>query len=395
MADIFRSAFQNLGRKRLRTALTMMGVAIGVASVILIGNISQCGTDALTHEFDSLGLSGLSISTLENDSQVVLTDTDLKVVRESENVEMAMPVMMQATSVQTTRITGKALAWGIDADANQIISLNILYGRSISVSDVKSGARVCMVDENFSQASYKRNNIIGKKLSITCSSGTEEFEVVGIVKTGSGLLQNFIGNYIPNFVYIPYSTMQQLLGKNSFDQIAVKLKSGTDVDKTGDLLVQSLNRTNGSSNAFVSNNLMKQRDSLSNILGVITLILSSVGAISLLVASLSIMTVMLVSVNERTREIGIKKSIGARRKDILLEFMFEAILITLIGSIFGILAGYGISYLGASYFGFTLGIRLDIMALAVGFSILTGMVFGVYPAMKAARMNPVDALRME
>ena len=209
------------------------------------------------------------------------------------------------------------------------------------------------------------------------------------------MLQNFIGSYIPNFVYVPYSTMQQLLGKNSFDQIAVKLKSGTDVDKTGDMLVQSLNRTNGSSNAFVSNNLMKQRDSLSNILGVVTLILSSVGAISLLVASLSIMTVMLVSVNERTREIGIKKSIGARKKDILLEFMFEAVLITLFGSLFGILAGYGISYLGASYFGFALGIRLDIMALAVGFSVLTGMIFGVYPAMKAAKMNPVDALRME
>jgi putative ABC transport system permease protein len=252
-----------------------------------------------------------------------------------------------------------------------------------------------MVDENFSQASYKRNNIIGKKLSITSGGGTEEFEVVGIVKTGSGLLQNFIGNYIPNFVYVPYSTMQQLLGKDSFDQIAVKLKSGTDVDKTGDMLVQSLNRTNGSSNAFVSNNLMKQRDSLSNILGVVTLILSAVGAISLLVASLSIMTVMLVSVNERTREIGIKKSIGARKKDILLEFMFEAILITLFGSFFGIISGYAISYLGASYFGFTLGIRLDIMALAVVFSVLTGMVFGVYPAMKAAKMNPVDALRME
>lgn len=395
MTDLFRSAFQNLGRKRLRTALTMMGVAIGVASVILIGNISQCGTDALSREFDSLGLSGLSISAVENENQASLSASDLEIVRKSENVEQAMPVMMQATSVQTTRIVGKALVWGIDADANQIISLDVLYGRSIGVQDVKSGAKVCMVDENFSQVAYKRNNIVGKKVQIATGSGFEEFEVIGIVKTGSGLLQNFIGDYIPNFVYVPYSTMQDLLGKSSFDQIAVKVKSGSNVDSTGELLIQTLNRKNGSSNAFVSNNLMKQRDSLSNILGIITLILSAVGAISLLVASLSIMTVMLVSVNERTREIGIKKSIGARRKDILLEFLFEAMLITLIGSFVGILAGYGVSFLGASYFGLTLGVRFDIMGLAVGFSVLTGMVFGVYPAMKAASMNPVEALRME
>ena len=140
---------------------------------------------------------------------------------------------------------------------------------------------------------------------------------------------------------------------------------------------------------------MKQKDGLTNMLDIITLVLSAVGAISLLVASLSIMTVMLVSVNERTREIGIKKSIGAKKSAILLEFLFEAVLITLLGCAVGIMFGYGISYAGASYFQMRLSFRGDILLLAVGFSLLTGVIFGVYPAAKASNLKPVDALRME
>lgn len=395
MIDIFRSAFHNLGRKRLRTALTMMGVAIGVASVIIIGNISQCGTDVLTRELDSLGLSGLAISTMGESTHVTLSPSDLELVREAEEVEEAMPVMMQPTNIQTSRIISKALLWGIDSGANQIISLDVLYGRSIHTGDIQSNAKVCLVDENFSQSAYKRSNIIGKNITVLCNGVPEEFTVIGIVKTGSGLLQNVIGEYIPNFVYVPYSTMQALLNRNYFDQIAVKIKTGSDVDQTGELLVQSLNRQNGVYNGFTSNNLVKQKDSLTKLLDIVTLILSAVGAISLVVASLSIMTVMLVSVNERTREIGIKKSIGARQRDILLEFLYEAMLITLIGSFLGVLAGYIISYLGASSFGLALGLRFDVMGMTIAFSLLTGIIFGVYPALKASRLHPVDALRVD
>ena len=147
--------------------------------------------------------------------------------------------------------------------------------------------------------------------------------------------------------------------------------------------------------AFVANNLAKQKDGLLQVLGLVTLILSAVGSISLLVASLSIMTVMLVSVNERTREIGIKKALGATRNAIMLEFLFEAGLISLIGCILGTGAGYLISFIGASYFHVAFHIRIDIILMAAGFSILSGTVFGVYPAYKAARLKPVDALRQE
>lgn len=395
MVDYIKSAFQNLRRKRVRTALTILGITIGVGSVIIIGNISQCGTNALSTELDGLGLSGLSVSSSTDAENITLNDNDLNIIKKCDQVEQAAPIMVESTDVSTQRLNQKALVWGIDTKASQIISINLLYGRLFSNQDISTCANVCLVDEAFSKSAYKRNNIIGKNISILCGGAQESFKVIGIIKTGSGLLQNIMGDYIPNFIYVPYTTVQTAVGRDDFDQIAVKVKAGANVDNIGQTIVDSLNRNNGTTNAFVSNNLAKQKDSLTNMLGIITLILSAVGAISLLVASLSIMTVMLVSVNERTREIGIKKAIGAKRSAIMLEFMFEAVLISLIGCVFGIAAGYLISYAGAAYFGVALSVRSDIMLLAVGFSILSGTVFGVYPAYKASKLKPVDALRQE
>ena len=395
MIDYIKSAFQNLNRKRIRTALTIFGIAIGVGSVIIIGNISQCGTNALSSELDGLGLSGLSISSSTDAGNISLNENDLNIVKKCDQVEQAAPIMVENTDVSTRKLNLKALVWGIDTKASQIISINLLYGRQFNNADINAHANVCLVDETFSKSAYDRSNIIGKNVSIMCGEAQESFKVIGIIKTGSGLLQNIIGDYIPTFIYVPYTTVQTAVGRNDFDQIAVKIKTGANVDNIGQTIIDNLNRNNGTVDAFVSNNLAKQKDSLTNMLGIITLILSAVGAISLFVASLSIMTVMLVSVNERTREIGIKKAIGAKRGSIMLEFMFEAVLISLIGCLFGIVAGYLISYAGAAYFGVALSVRTDIMLLAVGFSILSGTVFGVYPAYKASKLKPVDALRQE
>lgn len=398
MFDILKSAIKNLGRKKMRSALTMTGIAIGVASVILISSISECGTSAVNTEMDSLGLGGLTISVNSsvNSSHSVLSEDELEIVRDVQHVQQAMPLLMQNTKVNShDNQSLDALVWGIDSKANQVISLQLLYGRMINNVDVKSYNNVCLVDQTFAQNIYHRDNIIGKKISIFCGNVEEEFEVVGVIKTGSGLLQNLIGDYIPNFLYIPYTTLQNITGRGSFDQIAVRVEDNYDVDEAGQSIVSTLSNRTGVDDGFSANNLVKQKDGLKSILNTVTVILSAVGAISLLVASLSIMTVMMVSVNERTREIGIKKSIGARRSTILFEFLLEAIFISLIGCFIGLIIGIGISFLGAYYVNISLQLRKDIILLAVVFSLLSGVVFGVYPAAKASRLKPVDALRIE
>ena len=395
MIDYLKSAFRNLGRKRARTSLTMLGIAIGVASVIIIANISQCGTNALTTELDSLGLSGLSISVNNQAQNVFLTEDDLNSIRKISQVEQVSPILVESTDVTLRDGSSSALLWGIDSRASDIISLQVLHGRLFNKKDISTCADVCLVDEAFSRSAYSRSNIIGKQISLRCGGVEQAFTVVGVIKTGTGLLQNLIGEYIPTFIYVPYTTIQTAAGRSDFDEIAVRIRSGDSAEGVGKMIVKKLDSSNGTSGAFVSNDLAKQKDGLMKILDIVTLVLSAVGAISLLVASLSIMTVMLVSVNERTREIGIKKALGATRGAIMLEFLFEAGLISLIGCVFGIAAGYLVSSAGAAYFHTAFSIRPDIMLMATGFSICSGVIFGVYPAYKASSLKPVDALRQE
>lgn len=385
-------AWRSLSRKRGRSILTILGIVIGVASVTVIGNISQCGSTALNNEMDSLGLNGLTISA---SSSAVLEQETLEIVQDSSEVEQAMPVLMQTGEISARNEQEDALLWGIDENAGRIISLEVLYGRGLNRQDMMMQKNVCLIDEAFSKAAFGRSNGVGKTISAVYGGVSEKYTVVGIVKTGSGLLQSFMGSYIPSFIYLPYTSMQSSLGRTTFDQIAVRIEEGEDADTVGTHLASALERSSGIEDGYLANNLVKQKDSLNNMLNILTLIFSAVGAVSLLVASLSIMTVMLVSVHERTREIGIKKAIGAGNGVILQEFLWEALLLSLTGALIGALVGTGISYAGAAIFGVALELRLDIIWLASGFSVVSGVIFGVYPAMKAASLPPIDALHSD
>lgn len=394
MIDTLSYAMRNIFRKKSRAVLTMIGIIIGVTSVIVISCISACGTTAVNNELDSLGLSGMNISVKEG-KKLPLTNSELDIVLANNYIDSATPVMALPSSFQLGDSSSEVITWGINETAQDTVSLKVLFGRFFDKNDIASSARVCMVDKAFSSQNFGTDNIVGKTISVNINGAIEDYRVVGVLKTGSGMLQNALTGYVPSFVYIPYTTASEITGQNNYNQIITKLKAGADIDKLSDRITKNLNYSQGIDSGYTATNTAKQRDILANILNIVTLILTAIGAISLIVAGLSIMTVMLVSVSERKREIGIKKSIGASKKKIVSEFLTEAFLLSFFGAAMGVALGLIISYIGTSVMEMTLIIDWKSIGFTVLFAIISGVIFGVYPSIKAAKLKPIDALKYE
>ena len=394
MIDTLSYAMRNIIRKKSRAVLTMIGIIIGVTSVIVISCISACGTTAVNNELDSLGLSGMNISVKEG-KKLPLTNSELDIVLANNYIDSATPVMALPSSFQLGDSSSEVITWGINETAQDTVSLKVLFGRFFDKNDIASSARVCMVDKAFSSQNFGTDNIVGKTISVNINGAIEDYRVVGVLKTGSGMLQNALTGYVPSFVYIPYTTASEITGQNNYNQIITKLKAGADIDKLSDRITKNLNYSQGIDSGYTATNTAKQRDILANILNIVTLILTAIGAISLIVAGLSIMTVMLVSVSERKREIGIKKSIGASKKKIVSEFLTEAFLLSFFGAAMGVALGLIISYIGTSVMEMTLIIDWKSIGFTVLFAIISGVIFGVYPSIKAAKLKPIDALKYE
>lgn len=394
MIDTLSYAMRNTFRKKSRAVLTMIGIIIGVTSVIVISCISACGTTAVNNELDSLGLSGMNISVKEG-KKLPLTNSELDIVLANNYIDSATPVMALPSSFQLGDSSSEVITWGINETAQDTVSLKVLFGRFFDKNDIASSARVCMVDKAFSSQNFGTDNIVGKTISVNINGAIEDYRVVGVLKTGSGMLQNALTGYVPSFVYIPYTTASEITGQNNYNQIITKLKAGADIDKLSDRITKNLNYSQGIDSGYTATNTAKQRDILANILNIVTLILTAIGAISLIVAGLSIMTVMLVSVSERKREIGIKKSIGASKKKIVSEFLTEAFLLSFFGATMGVALGLIISYIGTAMMEMTLIIDWKSIGFTVLFAIISGVIFGVYPSIKAAKLKPIDALKYE
>ena len=393
MWNCIRNGLKNIFRKKLRSALTASGVAIGVISVLIISSIGDIGKQTVNSELDSLGIDGLSIGTDKSVTAKELGTEELETVRSQPIVDDAMPLLMQYTSASVRGGLSACLVWGINDTADRVVSLKIKYGRLINRSDLNGMRSVCVVDESFAQKTYQRGNIVGKTLSVVLGNALEEFEVIGVVETGGNVLQSLMGDYVPTFLYLPYTTMQQMTGRTGFDQIAVRLKGDVDPDTAAGELASVLESRLRIPDAVHVENLNSHKEQLNSVLDIVTAVLSIIGGISLVVAGLSIMTVMLVSVHERTREIGIKKSIGAGKTAIMLEFLAESLFITLIGSLAGTLAGVTAVICGSMVMGIDMMLNVRLVLFCIGFAMAVGVLFGVYPAVKAAGMRPADALR--
>lgn len=389
LKGIYRGKFKNI--------LTVTSITIGVLSVVLIGNISSSATEVINQNLDTLGSNSVMISSSADNEEYNFTKEDMDIILEDDRVSGIMPVMIEAADVAISGSAQSVWIWGATDQGNQVVPLDVMYGRNITQADLTSNNYVCMVDNEYANKMYKRENIIGKKLRIECNNTSQELEVVGIVESNSNVVQNVVGGYVSDFVYIPYTTAMQMTSTNNFQQIGIEIKEGYDAEKVAQNLV--INAKQKTEEQFLENykvtNIAQQKQQIENATGIISLVLALIAGISLVVASLSIMTVMLVSVKERKNEIGIKKSIGASKRDIFFEFLAEAMLIALIGCIIGVALGILLPYLVSLFLDISLVINFRVVFLAVAFAILSALIFGVYPAMKAAKMNPVDALRRE
>lgn len=395
MYNCLKNGLKNIFRKKLRSFLTISGVTIGVVSILVISSIGDIGKHTINQELESIGIGGLAIGVDKAQYKKELGEKEWKLISAQPGILEATPLLMQYTNAAVRGIEGKCLIWGIGDNAKDIISLQVKHGRLISQGDINGKNNVCVVDESFAENTYQRSNIVGKQISVLLNGGYQDFEVVGVVETGGNVLQSLLGQYVPTFLYLPYSTMQQATGRSGYDQIAVKLKGDVDPAVISEEVKTVLETENKTVDSIKIENLNSHKEQLNGILDLVTMILSVIGGISLVVAGLSIMTVMLVSVHERTREIGIKKSIGAPKLTIMLEFLVESLFITLIGSIIGVIIGLAAVIGGSLALGIDLLINLKLIGFCVGFAVVTGVVFGVYPALKAANLKPVDALRTE
>ncbi len=389
MKGVWHSAWLALWRKRLRTILTVSSIGIGTAMVVLILSIGRIGTGAVNHELETMGMDGLSISCTAG-----LTERALTLVRSLPSVRLAMPLSLEFAVAKVDGIGHSVVACGIDAGAEQAISLELLHGRMLTPADLLEERSVCVVDEAMALDVYGYTNVVGRSFTVAYEGGTQELTVVGVSAAGSSLLQN-VTALIPYMVYLPYTAQQRVTGDTAFDQIAVRLKDPSVSGEAEKGIQGVLMRSGEPIENLITENLASQRERLGSMMDVVTLVLTAIGGVSLLVSGFGILTVMLSSVHERTREIGIKKAIGATRQRIMAEFLAGAFLMSLFGAVLGLTFGCGAVMIGSAVLGITPLFSVVELTGVVLLTLVLGTVFGAYPAYQAAGLRPVEALRYD
>ena len=394
MFECIKQSLRVIGKSRLKAFLTVGGIAIGVSSVVIISSIGEMGKSAVDNQLTDMGMDSFVVTGTESNFDGLWED-DLETLKSVPDVRNAMPLINYFTEISSRGENSPAMIWGVNEDADDVIELKTVSGRLINKSDVLSSKKVCVVDEQIAMNRYKRNTIVGKEIGISINGRVENFEVIGVVSNGVNLLQNMFGDLVPSFVYVPYTTLSEETNNRYFTQIAVKLDDETDSDSAFNALSHAVLCQRDEKTEIRVENLLKQKSQMNKIADITSKALSIVAGISLVVSGLSVMTVMLVSVKERTREIGIKKSIGAKNYDILTEFLTESVLITLIGGIIGILFGLSVSVVAGFITGLPSFMGMEGIVFVLIFVMAIGALFGAYPAYKASKLNPVEALRSE
>lgn len=409
LLENIKIAFQSLGSNRLRAFLTMLGIIIGVGAVIAMMSIGSGAQQSVIQSVQDIGSNLIIISPgnqereQQRGPQAMFGDSkdkmslkidDVKELdRQAASLSGSIPIIISSSVVSYQNKNTRASIYASSEKAKEIYNIKIEDGKFYSESDVSNSANVALIGKTILDTLFKDTDPIGKILKID----GKNFTIIGTTKP-KGTDQ--FGNDQDNVVSIPITTAQnRLYGMDYVNMILSQNKNNVDEDKAMKEVTKILRRAHHLAadelNDFTVNSQTQILDMVGTITGIFTVVISSIAGISLLVGGIGIMNIMLVSVTERTREIGIRKAVGAKNRDILVQFLIESIVLSISGGVLGILFAVAVTLILARFTVLKTNITGMSILLAISFSTVIGLFFGIYPAMRAARLNPIEALRYE
>jgi putative ABC transport system permease protein len=401
--DTLLIALQAIRANKMRSLLTMLGIIIGVAAVIGVVSIVQGLDYVIETQMEGVGVTYMMVIPRQDKQdpelagrEVTLTYEDgLAIMERATGLEYFNPIFVRGESTKAGSRQYSTILLGVGQNHQEVANHWVDRGRFFSDLDIQRAARVCMVGQEVINELEIEEPILGTDLIV----GSSSFTIVGIMEYQGEML----GQNQDDFVLIPITTARDIYGVEAFKQLRLdfQAESPETVDQARDQIREILRERHrlpeGMKDDFRILLQEELLDTIGGVLATVTSVVAGIVSIALLVGGIGIMNIMLVSVTERTREIGVRKAVGARKSDILIQFLIEAVTISLFGGLLGILGGWGLGIIGAKAIpGFPPAhVPLWSIALGFGFAALVGIFFGTYPAAKASTLDPIEALRHE
>lgn len=401
--EYIKIALMNIRSNKGRSILTMLGIIIGISSVIMIISIGNGVRSEVNSELDSFGAGQLAfyVDSTRKETTVSFTEEDLDMIREQvPHVKGATVQMGSWGTAEGPKGDFDVSLTGGNESLEYLSQDPIVKGKYFTKNDYDSANRVCVITESNARSLFGTTDVVGMNFDVTLWGITQELTIIGVRQDNASTMISMMNGTSNSITCeVPLTTMANGFGYyiddfTSFYVVADEAQNSTEVARKVMSMLENKYNVRGEGQIMMQSftDVSSQFDS---ILSMITLFISFVAAISLLVGGIGVMNIMLVSVTERTREIGIRKALGAKTGSILLQFLAEAGIITLLGGVIGIILGILGAIVVCSAIGFTAQVTLSTIIIATIFSCGVGIFFGIYPAKKAAKLSPIEALRHE